>query len=43
VTPADAGESPTSSPGDARRLRAGQRTAWTVHETLRTIYAIVSG
>jgi uncharacterized cupin superfamily protein len=30
-------------PGDACRLRAGQRTVWTVHETLRKVYAIVSG
>lgn len=29
-------------PGDACRLRAGQRTVWTVHETLRKVYAIVS-
>nr|WP_272473720.1 cupin domain-containing protein [Baekduia alba]WCB95564.1 hypothetical protein DSM104299_04313 [Baekduia alba] len=30
-------------PGDACRLQAGQRTVWTVHETLRKVYAIVSG
>jgi uncharacterized cupin superfamily protein len=30
-------------PGDVCRLRAGQRTVWTVHETLRKVYAIVSG
>jgi uncharacterized protein len=29
-------------PGDACRLKAGQRTVWTVHETLRKVYAIVS-
>jgi uncharacterized protein len=29
-------------PGDVCRLRAGQRTVWTVHETLRKVYAIVS-
>ena len=30
-------------PGDACRLKAGQRTVWTVHETLRKVYATVSG
>jgi uncharacterized cupin superfamily protein len=30
-------------PGDVCRLRAGQRTVWTVHETLRKVYAVVSG
>jgi uncharacterized cupin superfamily protein len=29
-------------PGDACRLQAGQRTIWTVHETLRKVYAIAS-
>jgi uncharacterized cupin superfamily protein len=29
-------------PGDVCRLKAGQRTVWTVHETLRKVYAIVS-
>jgi uncharacterized cupin superfamily protein len=29
-------------PGDVCRLREGQRTVWTVHETLRKVYAIVS-
>jgi uncharacterized cupin superfamily protein len=29
-------------PGDACRLKAGQRTVWTVHATLRKVYAIVS-
>jgi len=30
-------------PGDVVRLPEGARTVWTVHETLRKIYAIVSG
>ena len=30
-------------PGDVCRLPAGVRTVWTVHETLRKVYAIVSG
>jgi hypothetical protein len=30
-------------PGDVCRLREGQRTVWTVHETLRKVYATVSG
>jgi uncharacterized cupin superfamily protein len=30
-------------PGDVVRLPAGARTVWTVHETLRKVYAIVSG
>jgi uncharacterized cupin superfamily protein len=29
-------------PGDVCRLHAGQRTVWTVHETLRKVYATVS-
>ncbi|HEY6759512.1 MAG TPA: cupin domain-containing protein [Baekduia sp.] len=29
-------------PGDVCRLKAGQRTVWTVHETLRKVYASVS-
>ena len=29
-------------PGDVCRLKAGQRTVWTVHATLRKVYAIVS-
>ncbi|MEV6206508.1 cupin domain-containing protein [Kitasatospora sp. NPDC051914] len=30
-------------PGDAAVLRAGDRTTWTVHETLRKAYAITLG
>ena len=32
------GESTTLTPGDVGRLRAGQRTLWTVTETLRKVY-----
>jgi uncharacterized cupin superfamily protein len=30
-------------PGDVVKLPEGARTVWTVHETLRKVYAIVSG
>jgi uncharacterized cupin superfamily protein len=30
----------TVGPGDAAVLRAGDRTRWTVHETLRKVYSI---
>ncbi|MXM64489.1 DUF861 domain-containing protein [Streptomyces sp. HUCO-GS316] len=30
----------TVGPGDMAVLRAGDRTTWTVHETLRKVYAI---
>jgi uncharacterized cupin superfamily protein len=29
-----------AGPGDMAVLRAGDRTPWTVHETLRTVYAV---
>ncbi|MFI9274944.1 cupin domain-containing protein [Kitasatospora sp. NPDC052896] len=30
-------------PGDLARLHAGDRTVWTVHETLRKVYTITLG
>ncbi|MFD0431878.1 cupin domain-containing protein [Streptomyces zhihengii] len=32
----------TVGPGDMAVLRAGDRTTWTVHETLRKVYAITT-
>lgn len=39
----DGGATPRAlhiAPGDVVRLRAGQRTRWTVHETLRKVYLL---
>lgn len=34
----DSGETLSLVPGSVARLHAGQRTRWTVHETLRKVY-----
>ncbi|MEV7600115.1 cupin domain-containing protein [Kitasatospora sp. NPDC089797] len=36
----EGGDTLTVGPGDCAVLRAGDRTTWTVHETLRKVYAI---
>ncbi|WP_329335194.1 cupin domain-containing protein [Streptomyces sp. NBC_01352] len=36
----EGGPTLTVGPGDMAVLRAGERTTWTVHETLRKVYAI---
>lgn len=37
----DDGRTVEAGPGDMVELRAGERTVWTVHETLRKVYAAV--
>lgn len=36
----EGGPTLTVGPGDMAVLREGDRTTWTVHETLRKVYAI---
>lgn len=36
----EGGETVETGPGDVVELRAGEKTTWTVHETLRKVYVV---